>query len=74
MSKTYLMLVADCRAPSKLIVVDMSPAKGPISAEFANYIDAMRRVGQDIKDGKIKTKKEADAQLQSVEPVSRNHS
>ncbi|KAI0076192.1 alpha/beta-hydrolase [Panus rudis PR-1116 ss-1] len=31
---------------SKLIVVDMSPAKGPMSPEFQSYIEAMKKIEQ----------------------------
>lgn len=50
---------------SKLIAVDMSPAKGRISPEFAKYIDGMRKV----QDAQVKSKKDADVILQDYESV-----
>ena len=50
---------------SKLIVVDISPAKGAISPEFANYIVGMREVDQ----ANVNSKKEGDKILQSYEEV-----
>lgn len=49
----------------KLISVDMSPAKGAISAEFARYIDGMRKV----QEARVSSKKEADAILVPYEEV-----
>jgi hypothetical protein len=52
---------------SHLIVADMSPAKGPVGGEFKEYILAMRR----IEERKVMTRKEANAILEEIEPVSR---
>ncbi|KAI5480944.1 alpha/beta hydrolase [Pseudohyphozyma bogoriensis] len=49
---------------SRLVVVDMSPARGSISPEFAAYLTAM----QDITKAGVKSRKEADAILQHTEP------
>ncbi|GFZ42772.1 hypothetical protein JCM24511_00490 [Saitozyma sp. JCM 24511] len=48
-----------------LISVDMSPAKGKISPEFAAYTDGMI----EVEKAKVKTKSEADKILQKVEPI-----
>ncbi|WVQ73730.1 hypothetical protein IAR50_003310 [Cryptococcus sp. DSM 104548] len=48
-----------------LISVDMSPAKGKITPEFASYTQAMI----DIEEAKVKTKQEADKILQKTEPL-----
>ncbi|TYJ57736.1 hypothetical protein B9479_001590 [Cryptococcus floricola] len=48
-----------------LISVDMSPAKGKISPEFASYTQAMI----DIEEAKVRTKQEADKILQNTEPM-----
>lgn len=50
----------------RLIVVDMSPARGRISKEFALYIDGMRK----IEAANVANKKEADIILQEFESVS----
>ena len=50
----------------RLISVDMSPARGAISAEFAQYIDGMR----EVQAAGVSSKKEADAILQKYEEVS----
>ncbi|KAG8947944.1 hypothetical protein FRC04_010141 [Tulasnella sp. 424] len=49
---------------SKLIVVDMSPARGPISDEFKTYLKAMK----EIEHKRVKSRKEADDVLQAYEP------
>lgn len=51
---------------SKLIVVDISPARGPMSDEFRTYLRAMK----EIEHKRVKTRKEADDVLQAYEPVS----
>jgi pimeloyl-ACP methyl ester carboxylesterase len=49
----------------KLVVVDIAPSSGTISAEFREYVAAMKRV-----DGLgLKTRKEAQAALKEIEPV-----
>ncbi|ORY25806.1 Alpha/Beta hydrolase protein [Naematelia encephala] len=48
-----------------LISVDMSPARGKISQEFASYTDAMK----EVENARVKTKAEADKILQKVEPL-----
>ena len=50
---------------AKLVVVDMSPAKGKISPDYAKYIEGMREIEQ----MGIKSKKEADVILQKYEQV-----
>lgn len=50
---------------SKLIVVDISPAKGAISPEFRRYITGMREVDE----AEVESKKEGDKMLQSYEEV-----
>lgn len=61
-----LALNSDLNSPLRsLISVDMSPAKGKISPEFASYINAM----MDIERARVKTKQEADVILQKTEPV-----
>lgn len=52
---------------SKLIVVDISPAKGAISPEFARYVKAM----QEVNEAKVNSKKEGDEILKSYEEVGR---
>ena len=49
----------------RLISVDMSPARGAISAEFAQYIDGMR----EVQAAGVSSKKEADVILQKYEEV-----
>ncbi|CAE6542776.1 unnamed protein product [Rhizoctonia solani] len=48
---------------SRLVVVDISPAVGPISPEFRRYIDAMK----EIDHAKVKTKKEGEEILKKYE-------
>ncbi|EUC62787.1 alpha/beta-hydrolase [Rhizoctonia solani AG-3 Rhs1AP] len=48
---------------SRLVVVDISPAVGPISPEFRRYIDAMK----EIDEAKVKTKKEGEEILKKYE-------
>lgn len=55
---------------SKLVSVDMSPAVGAISDEFAKYIDAMK----EVEEKGCKDKKEADKVLEKYEPVPVLHS
>ncbi|KAG8941765.1 hypothetical protein FRC03_003987, partial [Tulasnella sp. 419] len=49
---------------SRLIVADISPAKGPISAEFRSYVKGMKEVEAKA----TRTRKEADEILQAYEP------
>ena len=49
----------------KLIVVDMSPARGPISGEYKEYIQAMKA----IEAKGAKNRREADVVLQQFEEV-----
>lgn len=58
--------LADPDSLDKLIIVDMSPARGAISAEFARYIDGMRKV----QAANVSSKREADVILQPYEEVS----
>ncbi|AFR92707.1 mitochondrial protein [Cryptococcus neoformans C23] len=61
-----LALNGDLNGPLRsLISVDMSPAKGKISPEFASYTNAM----MDIETARVKTKQEADVILQKTEPI-----
>ena len=55
---------------SKLIVVDISAARGPIGTDFPNYIKGMREITREIDGGRLKSKKEADVILQKYESVS----
>ncbi|KAJ1300080.1 hypothetical protein OPQ81_002562 [Rhizoctonia solani] len=48
---------------SRLVVVDISPAVGPISPEFRRYIDAMK----EIDDAKVMTKKQGEEILKKYE-------
>ncbi|KAF8721187.1 Alpha beta-hydrolase, partial [Rhizoctonia solani] len=48
---------------SRLVVVDISPAVGPISPEFRRYIDAMK----EIDHANVKTKKEGEEILKKYE-------
>lgn len=48
---------------SKLIVADMTPAKGPISDSFRVYLQGM----QEVEKSKVKDRKAADKILQSYE-------
>lgn len=50
---------------SKLIVADISPAKGPISGEFQLYVQAMK----EVETKQAKSRKEADEILQAYEKV-----
>jgi hypothetical protein len=50
---------------SKLIVIDISPAIGAVSPDFANYIEGMK----EIEKAEIHSRKEADEILQKYEPV-----
>ncbi|RDX57440.1 alpha/beta-hydrolase [Lentinus brumalis] len=54
---------------SHLIVADIAPSRGPLSAEFQGYIDAMRK----IEESNVKTRQEADRVLQPYEqdPMTR---
>ncbi|KAG8972549.1 hypothetical protein FRC05_009782 [Tulasnella sp. 425] len=49
---------------SKLIVVDISPARGPMGDESKTYLKAMK----EIEHKQVKTRKEADEILQAYEP------
>jgi pimeloyl-ACP methyl ester carboxylesterase len=49
---------------SGLISVDMSPARGPLSTEFAQYIEAMI----EIEDANCTSRQEADEILKKTEP------
>lgn len=49
----------------KLISVDMSPAKGKISPEFAKYIEGSR----EVEKANVTSKKDADVILQNYEEV-----
>ena len=53
------------RYVDRLISVDMTPKIGPISDEFARYIDGFRA----IHEKKVKSKREADMILQDFEKV-----
>ena len=48
-----------------LIIEDIAPTRGPLSAEFRSYVSSMR----EIESRKVTTRKEADAILAEVEPV-----
>lgn len=48
---------------SHLVVVDISPAVGPISPEFRNYIGAMK----EINEAKVQTKKQGEEILKKYE-------
>jgi hypothetical protein len=50
----------------KLVVVDISPAKGPISSSFLTYIDAFR----EINSSRVSSRKQADEILAKYEKVS----
>ena len=50
---------------SRLIVVDISPARGPLSKEFQGYIEAMEK----IEESQVKTRQEADRILRPYEQV-----
>lgn len=49
----------------KLVVIDISPAVGPVSNEFKKYIQAML----EIERCEVNSRKEADEILQEYEPV-----
>ena len=51
---------------SHLVVVDITPAVGPISPEFREYINAMH----EVEAANVKTKKEGDEIIKKHEPVS----
>jgi len=53
----------------KLVSVDMSPAKGKISDEFARYIEGSR----EVEKAQVSSKKDADVILQKYEPVRVHH-
>jgi hypothetical protein len=53
---------------SKLIVADIAPSRGPLSAEFRNYIKAMMHIEAE----NVKTRKDADTILAQYEPVCPN--
>lgn len=55
---------------SHLVVVDISPAVGPVSPEFRRYADAMH----EIDEAKVKTKKEGEEILKKYESVSTRNS
>ena len=57
------------RLIGKLVVIDISPAVGPVSNEFKKYIQAML----EIERREVRSRKEADEILQEYEPV-RPHS
>jgi len=50
----------------KLIVIDISPAVGPVSPEFHKYVKGM----QAIEAAEVRSRKEADLILQDFESVS----
>ncbi|KAM0787325.1 hypothetical protein ACM66B_007098 [Microbotryomycetes sp. NB124-2] len=58
------LALAPHKAIERLVVVDIAPGSGKISPEFRTYLDTMRR----IQDANVKSRKEADEILQSVEP------
>lgn len=47
-----------------LISIDMTPARGPLSNEFAQYVDAMVK----FEESKSTSRQDADAILQQIEP------
>lgn len=49
----------------KLVVLDMSPAVGQISPDFAKYLEAMKA----IVAARVRSRKEADQILAKYEPV-----
>lgn len=51
---------------SQLIVADIAPSKGPLSSEFAGYMEAMKK----IEDSNVHSRKEAQDILKPYEPVS----
>jgi hypothetical protein len=50
---------------ANLIIVDIAPAKGALSSEFRQYTAIM----SEIEKAKVRSRKEADEMLQTVEPV-----
>jgi hypothetical protein len=66
--KTVQSVVLDDDLPQDyvryLVSVDMSPARGPLSAEFERYVQAM----VDINRAGCKSRQQADEMLQDVEP------
>lgn len=53
-------------AISYLVSVDMTPARGPLSKEFEQYVEAML----EIQNSGVETRNEADKLLSKTEPVS----
>jgi len=53
---------------SKLIVADIAPSHGNLSAEFIQYISLMQEI-EALPPGAIKTRSDADKHLASHEPV-----
>ena len=58
-------LEEDKRLIGKLVVIDISPAVGPVSNEFKKYIQAMLK----IERSRVRSRKEADEILKEYEPV-----
>lgn len=52
---------------SAVVSADMSPAKGAISNDFSNYMDAMKSIRDKLSSGDISQRKQADAHLASIE-------
>ena len=50
---------------SHLIVADIAPSRGPLSAEFTGYVEAMQK----IEESNVKTRQEADRVLRPYEEV-----
>jgi hypothetical protein len=50
---------------SKLIVIDITPARAGISSDFVKYVDAMR----EVQNANVSSKKEGDKILQPYEEV-----
>ena len=50
---------------SHLIVADIAPSRGPLSAEFTGYVEAMQK----IEESNVKTRQEADRVLRPYEQV-----
>lgn len=53
---------------SKLIVADIAPSTGSLSADFIRYISAMQEI-EALESGVIKSRTDADKKLQSYEQV-----
>jgi hypothetical protein len=53
---------------SELIVVDIAPSIGKLSAEFQQYISAMQQI-EALPPDSIKTRTDADKRLQKYESV-----